>query len=121
MVAITTYRCAVCGFNVSIGQIVVALDAAHIKWHQAGGPDIHENGLALCSLHHRLFDRGAFTLDPHHLVLVSERAYGTGGFDEQLGRYHRRPIIKPVRESYRPRIDFLNWHVHQVFLSPERE
>src|SRR5436189_6378643 len=35
---------------------------AHIRWHQAGGPDIENNGLALCVLHHKTFDLGAFTL-----------------------------------------------------------
>lgn len=115
------YRCAVCGFNVRIGNVVIALEAAHIKWHQAGGPDIHENGLSLCSLHHKLFDRGAFTVDTEHRALISERAYGTDGFIEHLGRYHKMPLIKPIRESYRPKDDFLNWHIHQVFLSPVRE
>lgn len=115
------YRCAVCGFNVRIGQVVIALEAAHIKWHQAGGPDIHENGLSLCSLHHKLFDQGAFTVDSDHRALISERAYGTDGFSEHLGRYHKKPLIRPNRESYRPKDDFLNWHMHQVFLSPVRE
>lgn len=115
------YRCAVCGFNVRIGHVVIALEAAHIKWHQAGGPDIHENGLSLCSLHHKLFDRGAFTVDTDHRALISERAYGTDGFIEHLGRYHKKPLIKPNRESYRPKGDFLSWHMHQVFLSPVRE
>ncbi len=115
------YRCAVCGFNVRIGNVVIALEAAHIKWHQAGGPDIHENGLSLCSLHHKLFDRGAFTVDTDHRALISERAYGTDGFTEHLGRYHKKPLIKPIRESYRPKGDFLNWHIQQVFLSPVRE
>ena len=55
-------QCAVCGFNVRVGNALVALEAAHIKWHQAGGPDREENGIALCALHHKLFDRGAFTL-----------------------------------------------------------
>ncbi len=32
------YQCAVCGFNVRVGNTLVALEAAHIKWHQAGGP-----------------------------------------------------------------------------------
>jgi hypothetical protein len=26
---------------------VIALEAAHIKWFQAGGPDVEQNGLAL--------------------------------------------------------------------------
>lgn len=115
------YRCAVCGFNVRIGHVVIALEAAHIKWHQAGGPDVHENGLSLCSLHHKLFDRGAFTIDTDHRAMISERAYGTDGFIEHLGRYHKKPLIKPNRESYRPKHDFLSWHMHQVFLSPGRE
>src|SRR5262249_13945954 len=31
------YRCAVCGFDVRLGSVSIALDAAHIRWHQAGG------------------------------------------------------------------------------------
>lgn len=56
------YSCSVCGFNVRLGHHLVAIDAAHIQWHQAGGPDTEENGIALCSLHHKLFDRGLFTI-----------------------------------------------------------
>lgn len=115
------YRCAICGFNVRVGPTVVALEAAHIKWHQAGGPDIQSNGLALCSLHHRLFDRGAFTLDNEHKLLVSERAYGNGGFEELLGRYHRKLIYQPIRTSYKPDAEFMEWHKKEVFFSPERE
>jgi putative restriction endonuclease len=57
------YRCAVCGFDVRLGSVSIALDAAHIRWHQAGGPDEEANGLALCVLHHKTFDLGAFTLN----------------------------------------------------------
>jgi hypothetical protein len=39
------YRCAVCGFDVRLGIVSIALDAAHIFWHQAGGPDRESNGL----------------------------------------------------------------------------
>ena len=62
------YRCAVCGFNVRLGDTLVAVEAAHIKWHCYGGPDHEENGIALCSLHHKQFDRGAFTLDSSHIL-----------------------------------------------------
>jgi putative restriction endonuclease len=54
------YRCAVCGFDVRLGSVSIALDAAHIRWHQAGGPDEECNGLALCVLLHKTFDLGAF-------------------------------------------------------------
>jgi putative restriction endonuclease len=47
------YRCAVCGFDVRLAGVSVALDAAHIRWHQAAGPVEEANGLALCVLHHK--------------------------------------------------------------------
>src|SRR5437588_7846441 len=55
------------------GSVSVGLDAAHIRWHQAGGPDREGNGLALCVLHHKLFDLGAFTVSPSGLLLVSDQ------------------------------------------------
>ena len=32
------YKCAICGFDVKLRHQPVALEAAHIKWHRAGGP-----------------------------------------------------------------------------------
>src|SRR5262249_2274645 len=78
------YRCAVCGFDVRLGSEPVALDAAHIRWHQAGGPSVQSNGLALCVLHHKLFDLGAFTVSQKGVLLVSDQAHGTAGFREGL-------------------------------------
>ena len=40
------------------------------------GPDEEQIGLALCSLHHKAFDLGAFTIQPDHVMLVSELAHG---------------------------------------------
>ena len=57
------HRCAVCAFAVRLADDPVALEGAHIRWHCAEGPDEVRNGLALCALHHSLFDAGAFTLD----------------------------------------------------------
>ena len=56
------YRCCVCEYDLRLAGQVVGLEAAHIKWFQAGGPDVEPNGLALCALHHKLFDLGAFML-----------------------------------------------------------
>lgn len=39
-----------------------ALEAAYILWHQAGGLDDFCNGLAVCPLHHKIFDKGALTI-----------------------------------------------------------
>ena len=52
------YKCAVCGFDVQLRHQPIALEASHIKWRQAEGPDEVINGLALCSLHHKLLIAG---------------------------------------------------------------
>jgi predicted restriction endonuclease len=71
---------AVCGFDVRLGNILIAIEAAHIKWHQAGGPDEERNGLALCSLHHKLFDRGVFTVSNSMSVISPKALMARGDF-----------------------------------------
>ncbi len=115
------YRCAVCGFDVRLGYQPVALEAAHIMWHQAGGPDIEVNGLALCSLHHKLFDRGAFTLSKQLEVLVSDDVYGSVGFQEWLMRFHGKKLNVPQSVSYYPSENYTVWHVREVFHGEYRE
>lgn len=117
------YRCAVCGFHVFLGTVPLALEAAHIKWHQYGGPDREENGLALCSLHHKLFDRGAFTLEPDgekHLLRVSQKVHGSKGFEEWLMRYHDQHLSEPQSSLYTPKLEFTQWHVKEVFQGSPR-
>ncbi len=114
------HRCAVCGFDVRIGSVSVALDAAHIKWHQAGGPDTEDNGLALCSLHHKLLDLGAYTVDPHGRVLVSDQAHGTDGFKELLMRHHTKGVRKAQRPEWEPNPRSLGWHAREVFKGKAR-
>ena len=109
------FQCAVCGFNVRLGQKLVALEAAHIKWHHYGGPDLETNGVALCSLHHKLFDRGAFTLSTNLEILVSDDANGTSGFQEWLKRFHGKKLNGPQRNTYLPSEEFTHWHFKEVF------
>jgi len=114
------YRCAVCGYDVRLGDRELALEAAHIKWHEAGGPDTEPNGLALCALHHRLFDRGAFTLAAGVTISVSQFAHGTRGFSEWLLSFHGAPLRQSQDPSYAPRAEFVRWHQREVFRSPAR-
>jgi hypothetical protein len=51
--------CAVCG--ISFPEV---LDAAHLIPKEYGGSDDYRNGLALCALHHRMFDAKMFEIDP---------------------------------------------------------
>jgi putative restriction endonuclease len=113
------YRCAVCGFDVRLGSVSIALDAAHIRWHQAGGPETERNGLALCVLHHRTFDLGAFTVR-EGVLLVSDQANGTSGFQETLLAFHGKPIRDAQHPDWRPEPKHLDWHGREVFKGEAR-
>jgi putative restriction endonuclease len=114
-------QCAVCGFDVRLGGASLGFDAAHIKWRQAGGPDVVANGLALCVLHHKLFDRGVFTLDHGRRFVLSELVTGGTGFDTHLLSFHGRSIRRPQGRKYEPNEGFLAWHAREVFRGPGRE
>ncbi|MEQ8239937.1 MAG: HNH endonuclease [Cyclobacteriaceae bacterium] len=109
------YQCAVCGFNVRLGHQPLALEAAHIKWHQAGGPDEAQNGLALCSLHHKLFDLGAYTINDRFQLIVSDKVNGSRGKQEWLLDFHAKEIRRPQSKFYEPKDTYLEWHVNEVF------
>lgn len=114
------YKCAVCGLDMRIGNVTVALEAAHIQWHQAGGPDIEPNGVALCALHHKIFDLGGFTIHTDLRILVSERIHGASQFEEVLLRHHGMTIRKPQRTDHFPAPKYLNWHRREVFKDAPR-
>lgn len=93
------YQCAVCGFSVRLKNKILALEAAHIKWHQAGGPDDEVNGLALCATHHKLFDLGAFTVTHELEMLVSDEVNGQGA-DIWLIQHHGKSINPPQKKPF---------------------
>ena len=97
-----------------------------MRWHQAGGAGVDDvsNGVALCVLHHRLLDRGAFTLRPtsarERLVEVSEDAHGGAGFEAWLLAFHGRPLAEPTRPAYRVAEPSAAWHRSEVFRGAPR-
>ena len=110
------YRCALCGLDLRIGSVSIGLEAAHIKWHQAHGPDTVNNGIAFCSLHHKLFDFGAFTVDGGHHVRVSEHVNGSPReIEHVLLRHHGSAMSVPRRTEELPNPEFLQWHLREVF------
>lgn len=112
-------RCAVCEFAATRDNVPLAIEAAHIKWHEARGPAVVQNGMALCALHHELFDAGAFTVLPELTVLVANAVIGDG-IDAALWRYHREPLRGGPKKGFPlPEPAFLAWHRSEVFKSPE--
>ncbi len=111
------YRCAVCSYSVRVRDNLVGLEAAHIRWHQQNGPAIVKNGIAMCANHHKLFDRGAFTVEPDRTIIVSEFTSGKGQL-EWLERYNGASLQAPSEKSNLPAKEYLKWHRSDVFKGP---
>jgi len=114
------YKCAVCDYNIGLSGRPVGLEAAHIQWHQAKGPDTQQNGLALCVMHHKLFDRGAIGLSNEHHLLVSEKSHGNDSFDRWVLAFNGKPIRQPQALQHLPAQEFIAWHRKEVFRPPSR-
>lgn len=99
------HKCAVCGSDLRIGSNDLGLEAAHIKWHQAGGPDIVQNGLALCTLHHKALDRGAIGFDDDLHIIISAELYGDNHFREWFLEFKDKPVREPYSLNLRPDIE----------------
>lgn len=109
------YKCAICGYDLRFFNKSLALEAAHIKWHKAGGPDIEAIGVALCTLHHKLFDFGAIALSTDRRLIISGKLQGSNENLNPLLVMHRETINKPSESSHLPNKKFINWHLTEVF------
>jgi putative restriction endonuclease len=110
------YQCAFCGYDGRIGAVPVGLEAAHVRWWAFDGPDDIDNGLCLCSLHHKLFDKGVLGIGEGHRILVSRRFVGRSpaARDHVIALAGRQltgpqPGTAPVAAHHR------TWHARQVF------
>jgi putative restriction endonuclease len=118
------WQCAVCRFKLRLqvkpnNWIDAALEAAHIKWHNAGGEDEVRNGLALCSLHHKAFDLGVFTVSKDGKLVVSSFSDGNDVFHQMIGKYHNCVIALATGENA-PDPKSLDWHAEEVFKGEPR-
>ena len=118
-------RCAVCGYEIRIGDRLLGLDASHIKWHAYGGPDIVPNGLALCNLHHRALDAGALGLEHGGRrgirILVSREISGDEVSLRRLLDFRGDLLRPPQQGPDAPDPEFVDWHRTQVFREPSWE
>jgi putative restriction endonuclease len=106
-------QCAFCGYDGQLAGASVGLDAAHVRWFAFGGPDELDNGLALCSLHHKLFDRGVLGLDAGR-VMVS--ATFTARTDRGRAVYDLHGSeLSPRPGTAVPDPAHVRWHTVEVF------
>ncbi|MEU2772066.1 phosphorothioated DNA-binding restriction endonuclease [Streptomyces sp. NPDC007162] len=110
------YQCAFCGYDGMIGATPVGLEAAHVRWWAFDGPDEVDNGLCLCSLHHKLFDKGVLGIGDGHRILVSQSFVGRSpAAREHVTALAGRPLIGPQPGTPPIAAAHRSWHTSQVF------
>jgi putative restriction endonuclease len=115
------YRCAFCGYDGRLLTSAVGLDAAHVRWWSHDGPDSVDNGVCLCTLHHRLLDLGVLGITRDHAVAVSKQFVGHSGPARDLViELAGRPVHEPQRGEPSPAEAHVEWHSSQVFRGPAR-
>jgi putative restriction endonuclease len=105
----------VCGFDLALDTVLVVIEAAHIKWKQYSGVCEVVNGVALCSIHHKAFDRGVITFDSELKVQVSPAATGGVMVERLIWDYENKLMGLPRGTSSYPCEKALDWHVREVF------
>ena len=111
-------RGTVCDFDLRIADDLFGVEAAHIKWHAAGGPDRVQNGLALCTFHHKALDWGVIGLqqesDAYRLLVSNELSGQSPAFRDVLA-LRGKSLRPPQEEKLQPAAQYVDWHRREVF------
>jgi hypothetical protein len=91
--------------------------AAHVRWFSFGGPDALDNGLALCVLHHKLFDLGVLGLDATMRVQVSAVFTARTTAGRAVYDLHGHEL-QPRPGTTLPATRHVSWHTREVFKGP---
>lgn len=106
--------CAFCGFDGALGGAPVGLEAAHVRWFTFDGPDAPDNGLALCSLHHKLLDRGVLGMSDPETVQVSTTFSAVSETGRAVYDLHGKRL-RPRPGTRLPATVHIDWHQREVF------
>jgi len=109
------YQCTVCGYDLRMDDVSVGLEAAHIKWKQFNGPCDVTNGLTLCAVHHKAFDKGAFSITEDYKIKLSDSLNGGEQAQRLFFNYENNQIVLPKKDKFLPNLGYLNWHQNEVF------
>ncbi|MBA7508706.1 hypothetical protein ES705_00638 [subsurface metagenome] len=103
------YKCAFCGFS-----IIEALEAVHIKpWEKCTRNEKLDitNGILLCSIHHKLFDKKILTISDDYKIMGEKRRF----LANKYNRYFTSDLIGmklalPNLLDYYPSIKYIQNH-----------
>lgn len=107
-------QCAFCGYDGQLLGASIGVDAAHVRWWAFDGPNTLDNGLALCTLHHKLFDIGVLGLGPDLRILVSAAFTARLPAGRSIYGLHLQQL-SPRPGTPTPASAHIDWHKREVF------
>ena len=106
------YQCCICSLDLQ--PLLVASHIVPWATNTEYRPD-PENGLCLCTLHDRAFDRGLLSLSSDLKIVVSGEVRDSQNQSVQLYlREFQGQSIRPPKR-FPPRADCLDWHLNTIF------
>ena len=110
------YRCAICEYDIQFRTKIIGLEAAHLQWHNSNGPDQVTNGLALCSIHHKLLDYGAIGFNDNLELIAAKGLNGSEAqLDHLISRHEGHQIALPRNEMDEPSVEYVRWQRKEIF------
>jgi putative restriction endonuclease len=113
------WACAICGFKGWLEGTAFGVEAAHVRWHSHDGPSTVDNGLCLCSLHHKALDRGVIGIDDDYKLLVTQRLEENPHTQNRFFWFQGKEVEAPRDSQLYPRVagSYRRWHRENCFRS----
>jgi len=103
-----------CGFDGALGRYPVGIEAAHVRWHSQEGPDEIPNALALCALHHALFDLGVVGITEDRRISVSGLYVARNEAGRAVDELAGKPLLIPRPRQPKVDVIYIAWHSRQA-------
>lgn len=116
-VVVEAYRhtCAICRARIVTPEGRTAVAAAHIvPWSHSHNDD-PRNGVALCGLHHWVFDQGLLGISAEYRILASPVLALEGQQSAALLAVAGTTMHRPVDQRLWPALPALRWHLEHIF------
>jgi len=110
------HKCAICDYDIQFRTKIIGVEAAHIQWHNSEGPDVINNGVALCAIHHKLLDYGAIAFnDGYELISATGLKGAKAQLDYLIYDHEYKQITLPRNGMSEPSIEYLRWQRKEIF------
>lgn len=109
------HTCAVCGVRIVTPEGRTAVAAAHIVPWSISHNDDPRNGMALCGLHHWMFDQGLIGIATDYHIQVSPIVATDDEATAPVWQLVERTLQLPTQQLIWPAKVALRWHLENIF------